>query len=44
VLPLLAKGKVKPVIEQVYSMEEVDKAHVEMGENKNFGKLIVRVD
>jgi putative PIG3 family NAD(P)H quinone oxidoreductase len=44
VLPLLAKGKVKPVIEQVYSMEEVGKAHVEMGENKNFGKLIVRVD
>ena len=44
VLPLLASGKVKPVIEQVYSMEEVSKAHVEMGENKNFGKLIVRVD
>jgi len=44
VLPLLASGKVKPVIEQVYSMEEVGKAHVEMGENKNFGKLIVRVD
>src|SRR6266480_2336533 len=44
VLPLLANGKVKPVIEQVYSMEEVSKAHVERGENKNFGKLIVRVD
>ena len=44
VLPLLANEKVKPVIEQVYSMEEVGKAHVEMGENKNFGKLIVRVD
>ncbi|TMC23955.1 MAG: NAD(P)H-quinone oxidoreductase [Chloroflexi bacterium] len=44
VLPLLASGKVKPVIEQVYSMEEVGKAHVEMGENKNFGKLIVRVE
>src|SRR3989440_10998509 len=44
VLPLLANGKVKPVIEQVYSMGEVAKAHVEMGENRNFGKLIVRVD
>src|SRR5437588_6943393 len=44
VLPLLANGNVKPVIEQVYSMEEVGKAHVEMGENKNFGKLIVRVE
>src|SRR5207302_5704922 len=36
VLPLLANGKVKPVIEQVYSMEEVGKAHMEMEENKNF--------
>jgi len=44
VLPLLANGKVKPVIEQVYSMEEVGKAHMEMEENKNFGKLVVRVD
>ena len=44
VLPLLSSGKVKPVIEQVYSMEEVGRAHMEMGENKNFGKLIVRVD
>src|SRR5947209_9337931 len=44
VLPLLANGKVKPVIEQAYSMEEVGKAHRAMGENKNFGKLIVRVD
>ena len=44
VLPLLANGKVKPVIEQVYSMEEVGKAHIEMEENKNFGKLVVRVD
>src|SRR5947209_3793348 len=43
-LPLLANGKVKPVIEQVYSMEEVGKAHIEMEENKNFGKLVVRVD
>src|SRR5947209_5859995 len=44
VLPLLANGKVKPVIEQAYSMEEVGKAHIEMEENKNFGKLVVRVD
>jgi putative PIG3 family NAD(P)H quinone oxidoreductase len=44
VLPLLASGKVKPIIEQVYGMEEVGEAHKAMGENKNFGKLIVRVD
>src|SRR5438128_1936210 len=44
VLPLLASGKVKPVIDQVYPLEQIAEAHREMGENRNFGKLIVRVD
>jgi NADPH2:quinone reductase len=44
VLPLLANGKVRPIIEQVYAMNEVGQAHKDMGENKNFGKLIVRIE
>src|SRR5215470_17060014 len=44
VLPLLANGKVKPVIDQVYPLEDIAEAHRAMGENRNFGKLIVRVD
>src|SRR2546421_6327111 len=44
VLPLLANGKVKPVIEQLYSMVEVGKVNDVMGEHKNLGKLIVRVE
>ncbi len=44
VLPLLANGKVRPIIEHVYSMAEIGTAHVTMAENKNFGKLVVRVD
>lgn len=44
VLPLLASGKVKPVIEQVYPLEKIGEAHRVMGENRNFGKLVVRVD
>ena len=44
VLPLLASGKVKPVIERVYALEEISEAHREMGENRNFGKLVVRID
>jgi NADPH:quinone reductase-like Zn-dependent oxidoreductase len=43
VLPLLASGKVKPIIEQVYPLSEIAEAHQVMGENKNFGKLIVTV-
>jgi putative PIG3 family NAD(P)H quinone oxidoreductase len=44
VLPLLANGKVKPIIDQVYPLEQIGEAHRVMGENRNFGKLIVRVD
>jgi NADPH:quinone reductase len=44
VLPLLASGDVKPVIEQVHPLEEIAEAHREMEENRNFGKLVVRVD
>lgn len=41
VLPLLANGKVKPIIERVYPLEQTGQAHAEMGENRNFGKLVV---
>jgi NADPH2:quinone reductase len=44
VLPLLAQGKVRPIIEQVYPLHEIAEAHRVMGENKNFGKLIVVVE
>lgn len=44
VLPLLASGKVKPVIEKSFALEEIGEAHRVMGENRNFGKLVVRVD
>jgi putative PIG3 family NAD(P)H quinone oxidoreductase len=44
VLPLLASGKVKPIIEQVFSMEEIGKAHSVMAENRNFGKLVIQID
>lgn len=44
VSPLLASGKVKPIVERVYPLEEIAAAHVAMGENRNFGKLILSVD
>jgi NADPH2:quinone reductase len=44
VLPLLASGKVRPIIDHVYAMEEISEAHREMEENRNFGKLVVRID
>lgn len=44
VVPLLAKGIVKPIVEQVYPLHEIAAAHTAMGENRNFGKLIVVMD
>jgi len=44
VLPLLASGQVRPIIEQVYPLEQIAKAHAAMGENRNFGKLVVKID
>jgi NADPH:quinone reductase-like Zn-dependent oxidoreductase len=44
VLPLLANGTVKPVIERVYAFDEIGEVHNVMEENKNFGKLILRVE
>ncbi len=44
VVPLLASGRVKPVIDRVFSMEEIGDAHRVLAENQNFGKLIIRID
>ncbi|SRR5579883_1886042 len=44
VVPLLASGQVIPVVEEVYPLHEVAKAHVAMAENRNFGKIILRLD
>ncbi|HLI91464.1 MAG TPA: NAD(P)H-quinone oxidoreductase [Ktedonobacteraceae bacterium] len=44
VVPLLASGRVRPIIEQVYPLREVASAHAIMAENKNFGKLVLIMD
>jgi NADPH2:quinone reductase len=44
VIPQFASSRIIPVIEQVYPLHEIGEAHKAMGENKNFGKLILKVD
>jgi NADPH2:quinone reductase len=44
VLPLLASGVVRPIVDQVYPLAEVAAAHQAMEENRNFGKLVLQVD
>jgi putative PIG3 family NAD(P)H quinone oxidoreductase len=42
VLPLVARGVVKPVIDAVFPAEQVREAHVRMDRNESFGKLVLR--
>ena len=41
VVPLLAAGTVRPVVDQVYKMEEIRAAHARMEGNESFGKIVL---
>jgi len=40
---LLATGRVRPIIDRVFSMEDVAEAHAYMESDANFGKLVLRI-
>jgi NADPH:quinone reductase len=42
VLPLVATGKVKPVVDAVLPADQVREAHARMENNESFGKLVLR--
>ena len=44
VVPLLADGVVRPVIDRVYKLEEIAQAHERMEADKNFGKIVIKID
>jgi putative PIG3 family NAD(P)H quinone oxidoreductase len=43
VVPLLADGTVRPVVDQTYKMEDVREAHARMESNEGFGKIVLLV-
>jgi NADPH2:quinone reductase len=43
VIPLLAREIVRPVIDKVYSMDEVRAAHERMESNESFGKIVLKI-
>ena len=43
VVPLLAAGSVKPVIDSVYPLEQIREAHARLESNETFGKVVLRV-
>lgn len=44
VVPLLASGVVRPVIDKVFEMEEVRAAHQRIESNESFGKVVLLID
>lgn len=44
VVPLLARGLVRPVIDRTYKLEEVRAAHERMESNESFGKIVLMVE
>jgi putative PIG3 family NAD(P)H quinone oxidoreductase len=44
VIPLLASGSVRPVIDKVFEMEEVLAAHERIESNESFGKVVLMIE
>lgn len=44
VLPLIASGKIRPVIDKVFSLDQVADAHDYMESNANFGKIVLQIN
>jgi NADPH2:quinone reductase len=42
VVPLLASGAVKPVVDSVYDIDQAGAAHKRVESNENFGKVVLR--
>ena len=44
VVPLFENGRVRPVVDHVFSFTEIALAHDRMDSNSNFGKIVLRWD
>jgi NADPH:quinone reductase-like Zn-dependent oxidoreductase len=42
-LPLFKKGELKPIVDRVFPIAEVQEAHRYMEANKNIGKIVLSV-
>ena len=43
ILPHFQTGRLRPVVDRVYELEETSRAHAAMEENRNVGKIVLRV-
>lgn len=43
VMPFFLNGKLRPIVDSVFSIHQAEEAHRRMAENKNFGKIILSI-
>ena len=43
-MPMFGDGRIKPIIDSVYDVADINDAHVRMEQNLNIGKIIVRLN
>ncbi len=41
VVPLLAEGRIRPVVDRVYKLQEIREAHLRLESNASFGKIVL---
>jgi NADPH2:quinone reductase len=44
IMPAIVSGEIKPVIDSIYALSDVEKAHERMGSGEHAGKVILAVD
>jgi NADPH:quinone reductase len=44
VVPLFVRGQLRPIVEDVFPLQEIAQAHRAMATNRNFGKYIIQID
>jgi NADPH:quinone reductase-like Zn-dependent oxidoreductase len=44
VVPLFEEGRIKPIIDRVFSFDDIRAAHALMESNETFGKIVLRWD
>jgi len=43
VVPLIASGRLRPIVDQIFDLEHIREAHERLAGNQSFGKIVLRV-
>ena len=44
IMPAIASGEIKPIIDSVFAFSDVEKAHERMGSGEHVGKVMLAID